>query len=142
MNATYVDTSVLGAYYCPEPLSAAADAAMVALDAPVISLLTEIEFASLIGRKRRAGDFTVARAARVLLRFDEDMAAGRYRVAPVSAEHYLEARALVRGARHALQTLDALHLSVAKSQDCELLTADRIMAIAGKQCGIKVVLIG
>jgi predicted nucleic acid-binding protein len=136
-----VDTSVLGAYYCPEPLSEAADAALVALGTPVISLLTEIEFASLVGRKRRAGDFTAAKAARILQRFDEHLAAGRYRVAPVSTEHYLEAKALVRGARHALRTLDALHLSVARAQDCELLTADRIMANAAKQYAIRTVLI-
>lgn len=41
-----VDTSVLGAYYCPEPLGPAAESALQRLDDPVISTLTEVEFAA------------------------------------------------------------------------------------------------
>lgn len=52
-DSAYVDTSVLGAYYCPEPLSGAAEAALLALRDPCISPLTEVEFTSLVARKRR-----------------------------------------------------------------------------------------
>ncbi len=38
-DSAYVDTSVLGAYYCPEPLSGAAEAALLELRDPCISPL-------------------------------------------------------------------------------------------------------
>lgn len=50
-DSAYIDTSVLGAYYCPEPLSGAAEAALLELRDPCISPLTEVEFASLVARK-------------------------------------------------------------------------------------------
>lgn len=142
MSPTYIDTSVLGPYYCPESLSATADAAITAIDSPVISALTEVEFTSLISRKRRAGDFTGAKAARISALFDEHLASGRYRIAPVATEHYIEARTMVRDARHALRTLDALHLAIARSQGCELLTADRVMAKSAREFGIRSTLLG
>ncbi|NWF56378.1 MAG: PIN domain-containing protein [Syntrophaceae bacterium] len=40
----YVDTSVIVAYYCPEPLSEAAEAFLTAHSRPAISSLTELEF--------------------------------------------------------------------------------------------------
>jgi len=49
----YVDTSILGAYYCPEPLSAAAEDALRQFKTPVISVLSEVEFCSLISKKCR-----------------------------------------------------------------------------------------
>jgi predicted nucleic acid-binding protein len=36
--SAYVDTSVLGAYYCPEKLSSAAEAALRVIDEPIISI--------------------------------------------------------------------------------------------------------
>jgi len=39
-ESAYVDTSILGAYYCPEPLSAAAEKALRQLKTPVISVLS------------------------------------------------------------------------------------------------------
>ena len=52
--SAYVDTSVLGACYCPEALSAAAERALRAIEAPVISSLTGVELASLVARRHRA----------------------------------------------------------------------------------------
>ena len=47
-ESAYVDTSILAAYYCPEPLSAAAEDALRRIEAPAISVLTEVEFCSLL----------------------------------------------------------------------------------------------
>ena len=44
-ESVYIDTSVLGAYYCPEPSSATAENALRQIAVPVISTLTEVEFA-------------------------------------------------------------------------------------------------
>lgn len=58
----YIDTSVLVAYYLPEPLS---ERALLRGGTPSISPLVELEFASVLGRKVRARDLapTAARAA-------------------------------------------------------------------------------
>ena len=47
-ESAYVDTSILGAYYCPEPLSVPAEKALRQFKTPVISVLSEVEFLSLI----------------------------------------------------------------------------------------------
>jgi uncharacterized protein len=57
-ETAYIDTSVLAAYYCPESMSAAAEAALRQIKIPVISLLSEVEFCSLLSRKRRLNELT------------------------------------------------------------------------------------
>ena len=65
-ESAYVDTSVLGAYYCPEALSAVAETALRTIRTPVISLLSEVEFCSLISRKRRLKEFNERQAEQIL----------------------------------------------------------------------------
>jgi len=132
-ESAYVDTSVLGAYYCPEPLSAAAEAALLRLQEPCISPLTEVEFASLIARKRRLRELRERQATEVLRLFGQHVADGYYRRLPLSAEHFLRARDLIASMASALTTLDALHLSVALSSGIPLLTADRDFARAARR---------
>ncbi len=129
----YVDTSVLGAYYCPEALSAAAEAALQRLAAPVISTLTEVEFASLIARKRRLRELTTAQAHRVLELFGSHVQEGFYRRVPLGPEHCLRARDLIAGMTSALRTLDALHLAIALTEDLPLLSADRDFVRAARR---------
>ena len=62
----YIDTSVLGAYYCPESLSAAAEDALRRIEAPVISILSEVEFCSLISKKRRLKELNQRQATEIL----------------------------------------------------------------------------
>ena len=131
--SAYVDTSVLGAYYCPEPLSAAAETALRDLATPVISMLTEVEFASLIARKRRLREFTERQARSILDLFAEHVAGGLYRRVPLGTEHLLRARELVVTLSSALRTLDALHLAVALAENLPLLTADRALGRAAKR---------
>src|SRR6202043_3502154 len=65
-ESAYIDTSVLGAYYCPELLSAAAEDALRRIEAPVISTLSEVEFCSLISKKRRLKEFNPRQAKEIL----------------------------------------------------------------------------
>ncbi len=132
-ESAYVDTSVLGAYYCPEPLSAAAEAALLRLQEPCISPLTEVEFASLIARKRRMRELTERQATEVLRLFGQHVAEGYYRRLSLGAEHFPRARDLIASMASALSTLDALHLSVALSAGIPLLTADRDFARAARR---------
>jgi predicted nucleic acid-binding protein len=131
--SAYVDTSVLGAYYCPEPLSAAAETALRGLATPVISTLTEVEFASLIARKRRLRELTGRQARAILDLFAEHVAEGFYRRVPLGTEHFLRARELVATLSSALRTLDALHLAAALAENLPLLTADRDLVRAAKR---------
>ncbi len=132
-DSAYVDTSVLGAYYCPEPLSGAAEAALLRLQDPCISPLTEVEFASLVARKRRLKELGAREAAEVLRLFGQHVAEGYYRRLPLGTDHFFRARDLIASLNSALTTLDALHLSVALSAGLPLLTADRDFVRAARR---------
>jgi predicted nucleic acid-binding protein len=132
-DSAYVDTSVLGAYYCPEPLSTAAEAALLKLQEPCISALTEVEFASLIARKRRLKELGEREANAILRLFGQHVAEGYYRRVSFGAEHLFRARELIASMASALSTLDALHLSVALAAGVPLLTADRDFAHAARR---------
>ena len=49
----YIDTSVLIAYYCPEPISETAEKLILSSKRPCISSLTEVELASALSRNVR-----------------------------------------------------------------------------------------
>jgi predicted nucleic acid-binding protein len=140
MNA-YVDTSVLGAYYCPEALSAAAEGALRGLEVPVISGLSGLEFCSLIAKKRRLKELTAQQAQKTLDLFGNHVSEGFYRRISLTGEHYLKARELIGSTRIPLHTLDALHLAAALTETLAILTADRGLAAAAKRHKCKVILI-
>jgi len=129
----YVDTSILGAYYCPEPLSAAAEDALRQFKTPVISVLSEVEFCSLISKKCRLKELKERQAKEILDLFSNHVAEGFYRRVSLSTEHFLKARLFVASMDRALRTLDALHLAVALAEGLTLVTADREFARAGKR---------
>lgn len=132
-DAAYVDTSVLGAYYCPEPLSGAAEDALLRLREPCISSLTEVEFASLVARKRRLRELGGREAGEVLRLFGRHVSDGHYRRLPLGTEHFLRARELIASMASTLTTLDALHLAVALAAAVPVLTADRNFARAARR---------
>jgi predicted nucleic acid-binding protein len=138
MNATpsegvYVDTSVLGAYYCPEALSEKAEGALRKIPGPVISGLSDVEFCSLISRKRQLKELSERKANEILALFDSHIAQGFYRRVSLSAGHFLKARQLVLDADNGLRTLDALHLAAAVTESLTMLTADRNLAEVAKR---------
>jgi hypothetical protein len=94
-EGAYIDTGVLGAYYCPELLSAAAEDALRRIEAPVISILSEVEFCSLISKKRRLKELNQRQAKEILDLFATHVAEGFYRRMVLTAEHYLKARQLI-----------------------------------------------
>lgn len=132
-ESAYIDTSILGAYYCPEPLSAAAEKALRQFRTPVISVLSEVEFCSLISRKYRLDELRERQAKEILDLFSSHVAEGFYRRISLSTEHFMKARLLVASMDSSLRTLDALHLAVALSEGLTLVTADREFARAGKR---------
>ena len=132
-DSAYIDTSVLGAYYCPEALSAAAETALQKIRTPVISLLSEVEFCSLISRKRRVKEFNERQAKQILDLFGTHVAEGFYRRLAPTTEHFLKARQLLAAEIGSLYTLDALHLTMALTESLPLMTTDRDFAKAAKR---------
>ena len=137
----YIDTSVLGAYYCPEPLSAAAEKALRRIDDPVISSLTEVEFYSLVAKKYRLNELSESKARQALEAFTAHVADGYYRRLMLAGDHYASARTLISAFNTALHTLDALHLALAISEKLPVLTADSILSTAASKHRVKVTLI-
>jgi|SRR5271165_5036575 len=140
-DSAYIDTSILGAYYCPEALSAAAENALRAIRAPVISLLSEVEFAALISKKRRLKEINSPQAKAILDLLATHVTEGSYRRISVTTEHFLKARQLLSAATISLHTLDALHLALAITEKLPLMTADRDFAKAAKRHKTPVILI-
>jgi predicted nucleic acid-binding protein len=140
-ESVYIDTSVLGAYYCPEASSASAEHALRQIAAPVISTLTEVEFSSLIARKRRLRELSQRQAAEILDLFGVHVAEGFYRRISLTSEHFLKARQLVGASNSVLRTLDALLLAVAITETLALMTADRDLAKAAKRHRAQVILV-
>ncbi|HEX4025797.1 MAG TPA: type II toxin-antitoxin system VapC family toxin [Steroidobacteraceae bacterium] len=138
VESAYIDTSVLGAYYCPEPLSPAAESALRDVEAPVISNLVQLEFSSLVARKRQLKELDARKAAQVLSAFNDHVDGGFYRRIPIGAEHFIRAQQLVETAT-ALRTLDALHLAAALIEGIPILTADGQLAGAAKKLHARVI---
>jgi predicted nucleic acid-binding protein len=131
-ESAYIDTSILGAYYCPEPLSAAAEDALRQIKTPVISVLSEVEFCSLISRKRRLKELKERQAKAILDLFGNHVAEGFYRRMSLDTGHLMKARQFLASMDSSLRTLDALHLAAASAEALSLMTVDREFARAAK----------
>lgn len=133
---TYVDTSVLAPYYCPEPLSLAAEHALRNLSSPMISELTLVEFASAISRKVREKTLSRESASTVMAQFEAHLADGYYEVLSMKAREYHLAKSWLGQLTGTLRTLDALHLAVTQTADVSILTADRRLASEARRLGV------
>lgn len=133
----YIDTSVLTAYYCPEPLSRKAQDTL-SKDIPTISNLTEVEFASALSRKVRLKELAPEDASRVAAVFQTHLDGNIYQRIFLENAHYELAKNWMGQMKVPLRTLDALHLAVAATQNMQFVTADKPLAKAAKALGIKV----
>lgn len=134
----YIDTSVLAAYYCPEPLSEKAQALLTTEERPSISTLAELELFSAISRKIREGSLVKADGDRIIARFLSHVNGGFYNYLSIGDHHYRLARDWMGLFSTALRTLDALHLAIASTEELTMLTADRVLARSADTLGVKV----
>lgn len=136
----YVDTSALAKWYLNEPQSEAFEAFIIGHPDAAICRLTVVEFRCLLARRRRAGDITAAHETRIGDAFAADLASATLALHAVEDADFQAAVVLIRDLRRQpLRTLDALHLAVARRLEVDLVaTADRVMAAACKELGIKV----
>jgi len=129
----YLDTSVLGSYYCPESLSSAVDRVLTSLPEAFISPLVEVEFCSLLALKVRTKALDRAAAGAALSQFKVHRADGLYQIVEIGAREYELAGDWLSGFTTNLRTLDALHLAAAFANSQTLLTTDKTLSDAAKR---------
>lgn len=132
----YIDTSVLAAYYCPEPLSAVVEQVIRKLDRPVLSPLVELELYSAVSLKVRRRELDVAAANRIVSKLSIHLAGGLYRTVLIEAREYALARDWIGKYSTPLRALDALHLAAAFANDLVILTADKDLAKSAERLGV------
>jgi uncharacterized protein len=133
----YIDTSVLVAYYCPEPLSEAAQKAVSGRGGPTISSLVEVEFCSALAMKVRTGDLDAATAGQIISLFRQHVDDAQYAFVPIGSREYGLARDWIGRFSIALRAADALHLAAAFNSNLTLATADKELARAATHFRVK-----
>ena len=137
----YIDTSALAKWYLNEANSATFVRFLSSVDAAVISSLTHTEMRSLLSRRRRMGELTVAIESLLFSAFVEDIDRGWLQFYALENERFAEAtNLLARYPEQSLRTLDALHLVQAAHCDVDLVaTADQVMAAVAEAMNFEVV---
>ena len=137
----YIDTSVIVAYYYPEPLSEKAEAFLMAHLRPAISTLTEVEMFSALSRKIREGQLSRKDVARIVAKFLSHVDGHFYTHLFVEPHHYRLARDWIGLFNTNLKTLDALHLAIAHGEGLTFVTADQGLAESAKVLALDVVML-
>jgi predicted nucleic acid-binding protein len=127
-DSVYLDSSVVVAYYVPEPGSGRVQALYRAADRSVISELVDVEVVAALSLRCRIGDLERAQARRIVTLFDEHLEAGLYGRFNLQPDHYRWARDAIARFDLPLKAPDALHLAAAHSGNSRLVTADRQLA--------------
>jgi len=133
----YIDTSLLVAYYCPEPRSRTVQKALGEIDLPVISPLVEVELFSAVAAKVRHRQMDAKAGWRILALFRKHMADACYGIVPIGTGEYALACDWIGNFSSPLRAADALHLAAAFANDLTLLTAEKAMARSAERFGIK-----
>ena len=129
----YIDTSVLAAYYCPEEMSDQAEKILLTIQNPIISLLTEVELFSAISKKNRKKEISLKNAQQIIATYKAHLKDEYYQKIMIKSEHYLCAQDLLASFNYSLHSLDAIHLSIATSENILFLTADQNLAKIAKK---------
>jgi uncharacterized protein len=133
----YLDTSVVVAYYCPEPISKRAESIIRGKEPVFVSDLTEVEVISALSRKIRTGELSKTDGAAIRNYFVSHLEQGIFRRTSLGPHHIRAARELLSSFTTPLRTLDALHLAIAGSEEFQVVTADQAFARAAKALSIR-----
>ncbi len=131
-----IDTSVLVAYFCPEPLSERASRELQKAVERIITPLIEVELASALAIKTRTGQADQASARAVIREFRKQMDSGLFTLREVAVADYRRAFDWLAAFDTPLRTADAIHLACAANQKQRLVTADQELAHAARKLGI------
>jgi predicted nucleic acid-binding protein len=135
----YIDTSILVAYYCPEPMSERVEAFLMETKQPTVSDLTEVEMVSAVSCKVRENHLTPQDAHKIILQFQAHVDDQRFRRLAVEPKHFRAARNWIARFSTHLRTLDALHLAIASTAGLPLVTADARLKSSADLLGIEAV---
>lgn len=138
---TYIDTSILVAFYCPEKISDQVEEILINTNSPAISQLTEVELTSAIARKTREKSLSKKDAIDVLSMFRAHIDENSFQFLPIQPKHYATAMNWIAEFNTPLRTLDALHLAIAAENQTPLLTADIKFAESAEILDISVALV-
>ena len=137
----YLDTSIIVAYYCPEPLSEKVENIITDHAMPAISSLTELELFSAISKKIREGSMDCNDGNKIIAQFLAHMDDLFYDRLPIESHHYTLARDWIGRFTSPLRSLDAIHLAVASLSASTLITADKSLAKSAEMLSVDVYLI-
>jgi len=139
---TYLDTSALAKWYLNEENSDAFAVWIGQQDDVHISSLTATEMRCLLSRRKRAGEISIELEQQIFAAFTEDVEHGYLSRHPLNHEHAMAAIRLIdQLPQHALRTLDAMHLAIARSISADTIaTADHIMAEAAESLAMDVIM--
>ena len=100
----------------------------------MLSSLSKLEMHCALRRRTRAGEITTQYKQLAVDAFNQQLVSSYYQVLRIETIFYEKASDLIDEVTPALRTLDALHLAVAQASNInELVTADKVMAIAAKE---------
>jgi predicted nucleic acid-binding protein len=143
-TVVYLDTSALLKRYVPEANSEGFDAYFIAQAPASISRLGLVEIRCALARKRRNRSISAEREKAAMDEVRTDIQDGVLVVHPTGDTHFAEALHLIDQVGEVpLRSLDALHLSIARSLNArELATADMAMRQAAQVLGMSVAYFG
>ena len=133
----YYDTSVIVAFYCPEPLSNEAEKLLRRTKDLYISPLVEVELASAVSRKVREKTLSVADAARIIAAFKTHIDQGIFYMVSISSIHFSCAFNWIASFITPLRTFDAIHCAVASYINETIVTADASLARSARILHVK-----
>jgi uncharacterized protein len=136
----YLDTSAVVSLLATEPASAQLDAWLRVQEAEglAISAWVDTEVSSALSLKIRAGELTIDQRAEILAEWRRWRAG--LRLLPVEADAFASATDFAARHELGLRAGDALHLAVAASAGCTLVTLDERLGKAAPQVGVPVVI--
>ena len=139
MPKVYIDTSALLKCYLTEKNSNEVENFLTTRFVEnntnlMLSSLSKLEMHCALRRRTRAGEITTQYKQLAVDAFNQQLVSSYYQVLRIETIFYEKASDLIDEVTPALRTLDALHLAVAQASNInELVTADKVMAIAAKE---------
>lgn len=132
-----MDTSAVLPFHREEAVSDTVQALLTSLAAPaLLTPLSKVEFASALARWVRMKELTETQAADIETAHHQDLAAGCFKVVPLTVRHYQQAERWLLSRKTSLRTLDALHLASARTLEAQLVTCDTDLARSADQLGL------
>lgn len=138
----YLDTSTFASLFVDEARAPDVEAFVDRNPDVAVSLWVEVEFASVLARKYRAGAVDRAGLSAAREAFHAVRSSHVAATLPITDATYLAARDLLADLDAlALRSADALHLAIARTSGAVLVTSDRRLADAAEHHGGEVHLI-